>query len=310
MPHFSGVIPPIITPFGEDGLEVNAVDRIVEHLIGGGVNGIFVLGTTGEGPSLSKKIQYEMVRQVCATVKGRVPVLVNVTDCCFQESLCLAQHAAQCEAAAVVSAVPYYFPLTQHEALRWFQELASASAVPVVLYNMPSCVGLNLERETVRELSKHSNIVGIKDSSGDLDYFRGLCVDFRNSCNEFSVLLGPEELIPSAVEEGAHGSVCGGANLLPHVYVQLYSACTQGNRKDIERLSAIVEEMFEHIYRDERGDMKLIAGLKYALKACGLLSSEAVAPPLSDASEAHCKAILENLPKILQTAESPLRIRR
>ena len=173
MSRFSGIIPPVVTPLIKpDQLDLEAVGRIIEHLIGGGVNGLFVLGTTGEGPSLTYQIRYEMIERACEEAGGRVPVLAGVTDTSLAESIHLAEHAAASGAAAIVAAAPYYFATDQVGVTDWFRQLADASPVPLILYNMPGCVGIHLEVATVVDLSEHSNVVGVKDSSGNLDHFR------------------------------------------------------------------------------------------------------------------------------------------
>ena len=114
--RFSGLIPPIITPMrGRDRLDRAGLDRLVNHLIDGGVHGVFVLGTTGEAPSLSHAFQREMVSQTLQAVGGRVPVLVGITDTSFVESLELAYFAAEKGADALVLSTPYYFPAGQTE---------------------------------------------------------------------------------------------------------------------------------------------------------------------------------------------------
>ena len=106
MLKFAGVIPPVVSPMiAPDQLDVAAVDRVVEHLIEGGVSGLFVLGTTGEGPSLTYQMRYEMVERACQQAEGRVPVLVGVTDTSLAESVALAEHSAACSAAAIRAAL-------------------------------------------------------------------------------------------------------------------------------------------------------------------------------------------------------------
>ncbi|MFM7867338.1 MAG: dihydrodipicolinate synthase family protein, partial [Planctomycetaceae bacterium] len=180
MISFSGVIPPIVTPLtAHDQLDPQAVDRIVQHLIDGKVSGIFALGTTGEGPSLNYRVRYEMVERTCEAAHDEVPVLVGVTDTSFAESLALAEHARSSGAAAIVAAAPFSFDASQQALQDWFTRLADESPLPLMLYNMPSCVGTTLSIDLVAALASHPNVAGIKDSGGDLRYFRQLCVEFR-----------------------------------------------------------------------------------------------------------------------------------
>ena len=304
MPQFSGIIPPVVTPLRTfDQLDLSAVEHIVGHLLSGGVNGLFVLGTTGEGPSLNYQIRYEMVERTCEVVKGNAPVLVGVTDTSLQESIDLARHAASSGAAAVVAAAPYYFQTSQKAVFDWFTALADASPLPLMLYNMPGCVEIVLSLDTIERLSAHDNIVGVKDSGGDLSYFRQLCQQFQHE--DFAVFMGPEELIPQAVEAGADGGVCGGGNLLPSVYVKLFNAAKNGDAAEIKRLVAIVDQMFQHIYKCPNGNMNLIPALKYAMSQAGLCSN-VIAPPLLEPSPEHLSQIRSQLPDLLSTSMSPL----
>ena len=304
MLKLSGIIPPVVTPLLQhDQLDVAAVERIAEHLISGGVSGLFVLGTTGEGPSLSYQIRYEMVERTCEAVNHRVPVLVGITDSCLVESLQLAEHAARSGATTVVAAAPFYYAVTQTELIDWFRAIADQSPLPLLLYNMPGCVGINLDLETVRELSTHPNIIGVKDSSGDLAYFERLCREFVSS--NFTVFMGPEELIPQAVAAGADGGVCGGANLLPSVYVNLFNAAKTNDERKIAEAAAVVEHVFKTVYRDPDRKMNLIPALKLAMESCGLCT-KVVAPPLPKLSIAHEEQVQSGLEGILRLAGSAL----
>ncbi|MDG1894546.1 MAG: dihydrodipicolinate synthase family protein [Fuerstiella sp.] len=301
MPRFSGIVPPVVTPLTRpDQLDVEAVRRIVDHLLAGGVNGLFVLGTTGEGPSLTYQIRYEMVEVVCEAAAGRVPVLVGVTDTSLAESIHLAEHAAANGAAAVVAAAPYYFATSQNAVADWFRQLADSSPLPLMLYNMPGCVEIHLALDTVVDLSTHQNIVGVKDSSGDFEYFQQLCRTFSDD-PDFSVFMGPEELIPQAVAAGADGGVCGGGNLLPHTYVDLFEASKRGDKAETERLRNVVEQVFEHIYRDPEGHMNLIPALKLAMRLRGICTA-CTAPPLPPLTPEHTTQITLQLANVLKVA--------
>jgi 4-hydroxy-tetrahydrodipicolinate synthase len=302
MPRFSGVIPPVISPLtAHDQLDGSAVDRVVEHLIAGGASGLFVLGTTGEGPSLTYQMRYEMVERTCEAANGRLPVLAGVTDTSFAESLSLAEHASSSGVSAIVAAAPFYYDVSQLDLKAWFERLADESPLPVMLYNMPSCVGVVLDPEIVAALSDHANIIGIKDSGGDLKYFEGLCRDHRHR-DDFLIFMGPEELLAEAVSLGADGGVCGGANLFPVVYSRLYQAAVRGDACEISQWKAAIARIFESIYRDGQGRMKLIPALKLAMQECGLCQS-LVAPPMSAVSPDHADQIRAALPELLTVCE-------
>ena len=110
MLRLQGIIPPLATPLlSQDELDIDGVDRLVEHVIQGGVHGLFILGSCGEGPSLSYRLRRELIARVCERTNGRVPVLVGITDSAFTESVALADFAEDAGAAAVVASAPYYF---------------------------------------------------------------------------------------------------------------------------------------------------------------------------------------------------------
>ena len=121
----------MVTPLrGQDELDVEGLERLVEHMLGGGVHGLFILGTTGEGPSLSYKVRMELIKRICALVNGRVPVLVGITDSSFTESVDLAHYAHDEGASAVVLAAPYYFPARQDDLLRYVQHITPSCRCP------------------------------------------------------------------------------------------------------------------------------------------------------------------------------------
>ena len=169
--RFSGIIPPIITPMvGRDQLDHAGLGRLIEHLLSGGVHGIFALGTTGESPSLSYALRREMVARTIELVRSRVPVLVGITDTSFVETVQLAKHAADCGATALVLSTPYYFPAGQTELRYYVDELMQELPLPVMLYNIPSLTKVAFEIPTLEYLTRHPKIVGLKDSGGDLGY--------------------------------------------------------------------------------------------------------------------------------------------
>jgi dihydrodipicolinate synthase/N-acetylneuraminate lyase len=166
---FNGIIPPMVTPLrGRDELDVCGLERLVEHILAGGVGGLFILGTTGEGPGLSYRLRREMIDRICRQVSGRVPVLVGITDTSFVESAQLAHYAAFKGAAAVVVAPPYYLPEAQPELQEYIDHLLPELPLPLFLYNIPSLTKVHFEIETLKRALDEPRIVGFKDSSGDL----------------------------------------------------------------------------------------------------------------------------------------------
>jgi 4-hydroxy-tetrahydrodipicolinate synthase len=266
-----GIVPPLITPLADEyTLDLPGLKKLIEHVLGGGVHGLFLLGTTGEGPSLSYKLKYEMVEKSCEIINGRVPVLVGITDTSFAESIRLAEHAAKCGADGVVLAPPYYFPAGQPELLEYFKHLAPKLPLPLFLYNMPSMTKVTIDVDTLRKASEIDNIVGFKDSGGNMIKYYEYIYAMRDKPG-FSMLIGPEELVGESVIFGGHGGISGGANIKPRLFVDMYEAAVAG---DLEKLKQLQKEIFElrRLYSCGKYTSTFIKGVKCSLNCMGICS--------------------------------------
>lgn len=260
----------MITPLSDrDTLDVPGLERLVEHILGGGVHGLFILGTTGEAPSLSYRLRHDLIQRVCQQVAGRVPVLVGVTDTSFVETISLATHAADAGAQAVVLSAPYYFPAGQPELLEYVEDIAGELPLPVFLYNMPSHTKLTFQPETVARAMQIPNIVGMKDSSAQMIYFHRLRL-LAAERPDFSLLVGPEELLAESVLAGAHGGVNGGANLFPRLYVELYEAALAARLDRVAQLHNRVMQLGATLYSVGKHSSAFIKGLKCSLSCLGV----------------------------------------
>jgi len=274
----TGIVPPMLTPMrSRDELDVPGLERLIEHILAGGVSGLFVLGTTGEGPSLSYRLRRELVERVCRQVRRRVPVLVGITDTAVVEALSLAGFAADAGADALVAAPPYYLPGGQPELREYLDHVVPELPLPLFLYNMPALTKVPFELETVRHAMNAPGVVGLKDSSGDMTYFRG-AIDLAAQRPDWSVLMGPEEQLMDAVLAGGHGGVTGGANLFPALYAGLYRACRDGDTARARALHAVVIRVSESLYRIGRHPSAFIKGVKCAL-SCLSICDDFMAEP-------------------------------
>jgi 4-hydroxy-tetrahydrodipicolinate synthase len=265
-----GIIPPMITPLlDRDTLDVAGLERLIEHVLAGGVHGLFILGTTGEAASLSHRLRHEFIDRVCSQVDRRVPVLVGITDTSFVESVNIAQKAAQAGADALVLAPPYYFPAGQPELLEYLEHLTPELPLPLFLYNMPNRPRPGFEASTVRAAAAIPGIVGIKDSSANMLYFHQL-LSLREERPDFTLLMGPEQLLAETILLGGHGGVCGGANLLPRLYVDLYEAACAKDLARMETLHKAVMQVNATVYSVGQFESSFIKGLKCALSLLGI----------------------------------------
>ncbi len=267
--RFQGIIPPLVTPLvGRDSLDEPGLERLVQHVIDGGVHGLFILGTTGEAPSLSYRLRGELIRQVCALAAGRVPVLVGVTDTAFVETIQMARVAYEAGATAAVLTTPYYFPAGQTELIQYVQHVVQQLPLPLMLYNMPGLTKVWFEIDTLKQLAEIETIVGVKDSSGDMDYFAQLA-GLHAVRDDWSILLGPEHLLVESMRMGGDGGVCGGANVAPNWFTQCYDAARCGDDETARQLTAQIEA-FQEIYTIGKYASRYIKATKCALSLLGI----------------------------------------
>ncbi|MCB1065539.1 MAG: dihydrodipicolinate synthase family protein [Verrucomicrobiae bacterium] len=273
-----GLIPPIITPLADrDSLDVDGLSRLLDHLVAGSVHGIFVLGTTGEGPSLSHHLRREMVATTARLLAGRLPLYVGITDTSLVDAINLANFSADAGAAAVVAAPPFYFQAGQTELRHWFEQLLADLPLPLLLYNIPSCTKIAIELETIADLIDHESIIGLKDSSGDLTYLRS-AIDLAGDRRPgWPVLVGPEHLLADAIALGASGGVAGGANLVPGLFVALYESLRSGNTTESERLQQLVIHLQE-LYTIGKYGSAFLKSVKCGLELRGVCSGLLAAP--------------------------------
>jgi dihydrodipicolinate synthase/N-acetylneuraminate lyase len=296
-----GIVPPMITPLTDrDTLDVEGLERLVEHLVTGGVHGLFILGTSGEAPALSYRVRRELIARVCRQVGGRLPVLVGVTDTAPVETLALARSAYEAGACAVVAAPPFYFPLSQAELLRYVRGLMAELPLPLVLYNMPKMTKVSFEPDTVRQLLDVPGIVGLKDSSREMDYFLAVRQITRERA-DWSLLVGFEHMLLDTLHAGGDGGVLAGANLSPRLFVDLYEAATAGRRARVDQIQRTLASL-RRIYTVAEGVLASVAGIKCALSLRGI-AADAMADPfvrLSAEQRSQVAAILDESEGVAQ----------
>jgi 4-hydroxy-tetrahydrodipicolinate synthase len=293
----------MVTPLsGPDELDVAGLERLVEHTLAGGVHGLFILGTTGDGPALSYSLRQQVIEHTCHLVAGRVPVLVGITDTSYTESIRMAEIAAAVGAAAVVVAPPYYFHVSQADLMRLVESMAQDSPLPIYLYNMPDLTKIRWTPQTVALASEISEVVGLKDSSGDMDYLRVALAAVKHK-PDFSVLIGPEHLLLEGLQAGAHGGVCGGANLFPQVFTALFDAFSRGDVATARTLQERIIGIGTPLYRTGESQSSYIRGLKGALEVSGICSGK-LTWPFAEADEIQKRGIRRHLQQYPETAIS------
>lgn len=303
---FCGLIPPMVTPLTADQkLDVDGVNKMVNHLISGGVDGIFLLGTTGEGPCLSYSIREELVKTVCKLAKGKVPVLAAISDSSMEMSIAFAKKCKTYGVAAVVCTVPYYIKLTQKECVTWYKELADRLPLPLLVYNMPMHTDTTIEPDTIVELASHPNIVGMKDSSSVISLFNKFRIALTPYSDKFSLFMGPDEAMGEVVLLGADGGVCTGANLWPKVFKKMYLAAKAGDAKKLKEFQDFTTKSAYYMYGLGQGQVGFLKGLKAALAEMGLIENVLTTPfePLDKVATQKMRKYLKELKKMAQKLE-------
>lgn len=293
-----GIVPPLVTPLLDpETLDIPALRRMIDRVVDGGVHGIFLLGSTGEFAGLTGKIRRTFIDEACSSIAGRVPTVVNASDTCLAESLQLAQHAARAGASAVAICPPYYFPLDQSELISYGRRFCEAVSLPVLLYNIPQFAHTPFDAETVAALAQLPNVAGLKNSNGSIKYLRTVR-HLTAHRPEFSLLVGNEESLLSAMEVGADGGVCGGANVFPDLFVLLYEAAAAGRRADAAALQALVLRIANDLYTIGPVTSSYLRGLKCTLSVLGVCS-DAMADPWEPFTEDEKRQLAERLEKLL-----------
>jgi len=274
--RLEGIVVPLITPLTERGVNEDAIAILVGTLLRAGVHGLFVGGTTGEGPLLSIEERRAALRATRRAAGARVPLVAAVGAISTDETRKLCDCAAEDGADGVVVMPPSFFAFNQSELRSHLEAILDYSALPVALYDIPARTGNRLTIETVAALMPHTRLVSIKDSSGNMGHFLRL---LRVARPDVTVLMGDDALILPSITAGAHGAVSGLANVCPEVLVNLYGAIRDGNLAVARRLQMQVITGQDAILAES----SIPASLKAALAARGLSAGDPKPPmaPLS-----------------------------
>ena len=300
-----GVVTPLVTPLSDrDSIDHEGLERLLEHVLSGGVHGVFLLGTTGEAAALSMNVQRDLVRSAVKYVGDRVPILVGVSHNSIVESLRLARDAAEIGGVgAIVVTTPSFLPVDQDEMLRYIQIFDRESPLPVMLYNMPRLTSHWFSVEIVRQAMQLENVIGLKDSSGDMNYFTEVRSLLAQRA-DWSLFTGPENLLADAVKLGAHGCVGGGSNLWPQLLVDIYQSAMHDDQPRIQILQELLQKM-NKIYQFGTYATGVIRGLKCGLEMLGICSSR-MAEPFGECSESQRAEIERHLLQLgLLVGEGP-----
>jgi len=286
-----GIIPAMVTPFTKS-LEINesSLRKLLDHLIEGGVHGVFIISSTGESYAMSTKEKRRAIEITVDHVAGRVAVYAGTGCITTDETIELTNIAEDCGVDAVSLITPYFISPNQQELMDHYKKIAENTKLPILLYNNVGRTNVNLEAKTVAELAKVPNIVGIKDSSGDMtlssEYIR------MTRGTKFSTLIGRDTLIYGGLCYGASGAIAACANVAPRLCVEIYDKFNAGDLKgslDCQYALAPLRLSFN------LGSFPVV--IKEALTLQGIDMGTCISPiaPLDETKRTQLKKILQDL---------------
>lgn len=292
----AGVLVALVTPLdGAGGVDDGALDRLLQRVLAAGVTGISPTGSTGEGARLTRAQRVHVLDAVRARVPDGFPVIAGVPVAAVDDAIVELDVLGSHGASAALVAPPSYHLASGDDLERLYGLLAEQSSVPLVLYNIPAMTKTPIPPAVVASLARHPRIVGIKDSSRDLEYLQAVIYAAEGA--DFQVMTGSDTLLFASLLLGAHGAIAASANLVPQLGVSLYDAVRGGDpqtARDAQR------QLFTIVHACRRGIAP--AGWKAALEIAGLCSARLVAPAARLPDEDY-RALSDDLHRLLPVAQ-------
>ena len=289
MARFHGIWPAMPSPLTEDfEVDVEGTHNVVNWLIENGVHGISALGSTGECAGLSKGQRRDLLKATLDAAAGRVPVMGGANGTHFNDVLADLEMCGEVGAVGALTPPPFYYPLETRGVIDWFTQLADASPVPLFLYHIPRMTKVAISVEAVAERARHDNIVGLKDSDGQLAYFSEVA-RIGNEVDDFSAFTGSDAMLYPALCVGGHGIIGAHVNVVPATERAIYDAYQAG---DLDQALTLQRDVVRTGPVPRVGNFP--AGIKASLAArglCGPTMSRPI-PSLSDLEVAGLKVAM------------------
>jgi 4-hydroxy-tetrahydrodipicolinate synthase len=300
MPHdvaaMHGVVPPVVTPLNPDfSVDYPSFTRVIEHLIQGGVHGLFFLGSTSEVVFHGEAARRAILEHAVKVVNGRLPVLTGVVDPTTDRVVEHGRVAKSIGVDGVVVTAPFYTRTSQPEIIDHFRFVRDGVGLPVIAYDIPVCVHVKLERPTVLALAAEGVIAGLKDSSGDDGNLRAVMME---TAGKMWSMTGSEIVVDGVLQMGAQGVVPGLGNVDPAGYVRLYDAAKRGDwaaaRQEQERLCRLFGMVTAGLPRTSFGSSG-VGSFKTAMKALGIIDHNTMARPQRTLNAEETEIVLRHL---------------
>ena len=265
---FKGVNSPVVTIMKDDGsIDYANMERHINHLVEAGLDGLLFLGSLGEFYALSDAEKRALIDFSVRTVAGRTQVVIGVGHTEEAETVRLADYAARAGADALNIVSPYYFGLPDTEAVGYFERMAKAVSLPIMLYNFPARTGSDLSPAIVREIAQRCpTVVGIKDTVDNISHTRRICQAVKPVRSDFSVLSGFDEYYMVNRIAGGDGVLCGLTNVVPELFVKMHRAYENSDCAAAHHCA----ERIAGLMRIYEVTPLFITGMKAAVRAAGL----------------------------------------
>jgi 4-hydroxy-tetrahydrodipicolinate synthase len=237
-----GVLPALVTPFTDDGKNVDEerLRQLVSHCIELGVHGVVPCGTTGEFVNLTDEEKKRVIKVVVDEVNGRVPVVAGTGASGTNQAVELTKYAKDVGATAALIVTPFYLKPADRGIYEHYETIANETDLPIILYNIPQCTGLSLPWQMVEDLAQIPNVVGVKDSSGQLSFILAVLEKVRDRIN---VLCGHDEIVVAGLAAGCSGAVLASANVIPDIWIQIYNHIKKGELQQARELQYRVQKI-------------------------------------------------------------------
>jgi 4-hydroxy-tetrahydrodipicolinate synthase len=244
---FGKVITAMVTPFDNQGqIDFDATTRLLDYLIENGTNAVVVAGTTGESPTLSHEEKLSLFRHVVKTVDGRIPIIAGTGSNNTQASIELTKEAEEIGVDAALIVAPYYNKPNQRGLYAHFEAVANSTKLPIMLYNIPGRSVVKIEPETVMELSKISNIVSVKDSTGDLSSMTKV---IAGTPDDFSLYSGDDDLTLPVAAIGGNGIVSVSSHVVGNEIQAMLQAYDAGNIGEASRIHQQILPVMQGLFQ-------------------------------------------------------------
>lgn len=293
---YNGLVVPTITPLTENyKLDHEAVEKIFDNIFNyGGVP--FILGTTGEAPSLPNDVKIDFIKLAARLKQANKLIYAGISSNCLTESVEMAKRCADDGIDVAVAHVPAYFTLTEYEIKKYFETLADSIPLPLIVYNIPATTDVSIQLNLLNDLSYHENIVGTKDSERNYDRLQQSMKLWANR-PDFSHFLGWGAQSAHALFTGGDGLVPSTGNLFPDIYYKMIVAADNNDEPSALRAQKH-SNLVGDLYQGKRLLGESLAALKSLMESAGLCRSFLM-PPLQKVSSEHAAQLREGLQKIV-----------